>query len=514
MRLSAAGRTAPGYLRERNEDGLGIFADDGVIVVCDGMGGSSSGAVVPPVLCASLRASLRDAASRIAADDLEASLDAITTAAWKAHEDLRESLTALGPWGVGAGAAAGALWLRGEHLFYAHAGDTKLYLLRDGALTQLWEEHTLAREYARTPGVDPAQAAVVAERYPNVITRAFGVATDLTPDVSVVAVRPGDTLVLVTDGAWRELHDGRIASLVADARSPDEAVANLFDALAETAWNDNATAVVARVVAGERPRAAVTAPARVANETHLASGRWLAPQRARLAEARAVIDDSGDDDEAWERLCTRGLVPASWVDDTSRAFAGPREELDATPSGDVLAWEPARWGRTTPARFVCHRLSPAPSPELALRLAADGEHVAAVDALAREVRQRMQPWGFAGRDRVIWMPLPDAPERRWPWGDLSEWLSNITPERGGGPLIASISVPQRFARWRDRVAAVVQAAIAWAHGTAPVPSWNRATRGHPYADMPSPFEPMREIAARGYLVLDVAREGVLVGVPR
>lgn len=60
---------------------------------------------------------------------------------------------------------------------------------------------------------------------------------------------------------------------------------------------------------------------------------------------------------------------------------------------------------------------------------------------------------------------------------------------------------------------VIAGASASSRPDRPVPPWNRAVTAHPYPDLPSPWVPLWEIAARGYLVLDVTPTGVVIGVP-
>src|SRR5262245_16067443 len=107
MRFSASGLSACGPTRAVNEDGVGVFVDDGVLVVCDGMGGSSAGTCVAPVLVSGFRAALRGRA----APGSDAAVGALRGVVTEVNGHLVASLRALGPWGTGAGGAAGVVWL-------------------------------------------------------------------------------------------------------------------------------------------------------------------------------------------------------------------------------------------------------------------------------------------------------------------------------------------------------------------------------------------------------------------
>lgn len=478
MRFSVAGLAARGHVRHNNEDGVGCFPDEGLAVVCDGMGGSSSGSFVPPVVIAALRDVLR---GRVAG---EGSPEVLRAAALEADARLRASLAALGMRGVGAGGAAGVVWLCGDRLAWAHAGDTRLYLLRGGALRRVWAEHTLASDPAFADAIPLPRRAELETQFRFVITRAFGTGESLNPDAGALTVAAGDVVLLASDGLWRELDDARIASLLRDASTPDAAVAALFDALATTPWQDNASAVVARVFDGD--------PAPPPPAVHAARawerGRWFEPARPRLDEAAAVVADSASADEAWERLSVRGIVPTHWHGDASRAYAASAEA-------------PAVVTSRPPAALA-----------MALGAAAPGV-LEEVDALAREARRRLRPWGFAGADRVIFAPLPEAPQRVLDGGELATWAELHAREDDVAHAAGEMYLPPRWERWRRPLARVAAGASAWARGDVPVPGWSRAAAAHPYADLPSPWVPLWEVAARGYAVIEVAREGVVLGVP-
>ncbi len=465
-------------MREVNEDGVGVFVDEGVVVVCDGMGGSSSGAAVPPVVVSGLRAALRGLHVPV----VDAAVEALRARVLEVNRALVASLVALGPWGSAAGGAAGVVWLRGGDAVWAHAGDTRLYLWREGRLARVWTQHTLGHDPEVTGALSPAQREAAEAQFPNVITRALGLAERFNPDVGELPLRAGDGLLLVSDGVWRQLSDAAIEAVLRAHERPDDVVAALFEALAGTPWYDNASAVVVRVLPGAPQDGGLAVNA----ARDWAKGRWLDPARPRLDEASEVVADSAGADEAWERLCARGCVPSGWHDDEGRRFAASTEAFGAVTR--------------RPASPLAARLGAAPEGTLAQ-----------VEALAREVRRRLRPWGFAGAERVIWAPLPEATNDSHR-GELAAWGRAHSCEDDASRAGRALALAARWERWRQRLGEVVSGAAHWASG-AVVPAWNRAVTAHPYADLASPWEPLWEVAARGYVVVEVAREGVVVGVP-
>ncbi len=96
----------------------------------------------------------------------------------------------------------------------AHVGDSRCYLLRDGALRRCTRDHSLVEEQVRLGQLTPDQAATSPMRH--VITRAVGVRRSVAVEVQELAIEPGDLFLLCSDGLTRELNEGRIAELLAD----------------------------------------------------------------------------------------------------------------------------------------------------------------------------------------------------------------------------------------------------------------------------------------------------------
>lgn len=486
MRLVAAGLTRCGYQRDTNEDGVGVFSDDGVVVVCDSMGGNVGGTFVTPVVVSGFRAALRARAATSptthAADDVAA----LREVARAVDRGVRESNDAIGVMARGAGAAACALWLRGDRLVWAHVGDTMLHLLRDGALTRVWREHTLEQMWLATPEAFQAQPDE-AVRWRNVLVRAFGVADASEPDCGALPLRDGDVLLASTDGVWGALDDAALERILFEAQGVDAAVRAIFDALSRTAWTDNAGAVVMRVASSAQP-------ASHAREGGLreraATVTAFAPARPTEAPAQEVLAESSDDAEVWERLCTRELLPPWWSEGMAQRVAG---SLDMA----VAKQRPS--------------LSLRPAAAFAASLASHGrDTLDTLEVLAREVRQRLRPWGFAGSDRVVWAPLSKKP----PVGalDLDGWTEVHAAQDAVRAWQSRVVIPRAFSSWSSRVARCFAGAEAW-QGDVVVPPWNRAVARHPYADLASPWEPLCEVIERGFLVVEVSPDGVWIAAP-
>ncbi len=247
MDLQVKAATDIGLRRPQNEDHYALWipsvpavrARRGVLlVVADGMGGAQAGEV----------------ASHMAVERL---LEAWRTGQGEPLEDLRHAVEAANravhveslthPERQGMGTTLTALVVRGHEALVAHVGDSRAWLVRDGAARQLTVDHTLVAQLVRDGHITAEEARVDPRR--NVVTRSVGVAPDVRVDVARVPepLREGDTLVLSTDGLHGLVSDAELAER---ASQPDLAAAcDALVALArERGGPDNITVVVARVV--------------------------------------------------------------------------------------------------------------------------------------------------------------------------------------------------------------------------------------------------------------------------
>ena len=137
------------------------------------------------------------------------------------------------------------LWPR---MYVLHAGDSRCYLVRDGAVQSLTTDHTLARRMIESGGMKPEDEA--GSRWSNVLWNVLGGKSDveLTAEVRSVVLEEGDAVVLCTDGLHRHLDNERIVNVLeanASARSACEAFVKLAN---DGGGDDNITVIVARPV--------------------------------------------------------------------------------------------------------------------------------------------------------------------------------------------------------------------------------------------------------------------------
>jgi protein phosphatase len=131
-----------------------------------------------------------------------------------------------------------------NNAYLAHVGDSRAYIVRDGRIEQLTEDHSLVNERIRAGLLTPDQARN--HKLKNVITRSLGYLEDVEVDIQVRAVRRGDKFLLCSDGLSNLVDPADIGEC-ARAMSPQDACRHLVQLACERGGDDNITTVIARV---------------------------------------------------------------------------------------------------------------------------------------------------------------------------------------------------------------------------------------------------------------------------
>ena len=234
FKLVAAGVTDVGRVRDGNEDD---FLDQsnrlGLVAVADGMGGHRAGEVASATALEALRAAV--ASGEPLRDAIEGANDAV----------LEKSVSDQEFHGMGTTLTAGMLGSDG-HMVVGHVGDSRAYLVRDGELSQITDDHSLVEEMVRSGELTPEQAEVHPRR--SVITRALGIDPQVEVDEYPIELQPGDRILFCSDGLTTMVRPDEIASIL--SREPDlrRAAQLLVDAANAAGGEDNITAVIIEAV--------------------------------------------------------------------------------------------------------------------------------------------------------------------------------------------------------------------------------------------------------------------------
>lgn len=248
MQLEGASLSHIGQVRQRNEDAVGFLnpedpkvrkARGSLFIVADGMGGHRGGEIASQMaveaVTSTYYASKEDNPSAALAEALRQANRAIV-------EKARSDVTLFG-----MGTTCTALVVRRDEAFIGHVGDSRAYLLRDGALRRLTEDHSLVGEMMRQGILSDEEARTHPRR--NVITRSIGTHEDLEIDglSAPLPIQEGDTFLLCSDGLTALVAEAHLQAVLS-SKSPRAACDSLVDIANENGGKDNITVLVVKVL--------------------------------------------------------------------------------------------------------------------------------------------------------------------------------------------------------------------------------------------------------------------------
>jgi len=250
----AAAASHRGKVRSANEDSFGIAADEGLFVVCDGMGGAAAGEVASRLAVDTMLKSFaadaqalakKDTAADVAPATEHVGVSALLRDAVDDANHLVYSKAANDSRLHGMGTTLVAMLAREKSVWVAHVGDSRCYLYRSGVLEQLTRDHSLVDEQVKLGQLTREEA----ERSPlrNVITRAVGSQRSVNAEIREVKVARGDLFLLCSDGLTRELPDNRIETLLKKATDLDVLCQQLIEAANNAGGRDNVTCILVRI---------------------------------------------------------------------------------------------------------------------------------------------------------------------------------------------------------------------------------------------------------------------------
>lgn len=249
VRLRSSARTSIGQVRENNEDNVQLWLQEDAVlaIVADGMGGAAAGEEASRLAVEAIQDGLTVAEKRMLsafemlADDSVAQKmrDIIRVA----NSDIMRRAAA-DPNLRGMGTTVTLAFVRNMQAIVAHVGDSRAYLVsqRDHTITQITADHSFVEALIAAGHITQEQA----EDHPmrNVLYRALGQTEDIDIDVYHIRLRPGDRLVLCSDGLTRHLKSSEIAEVVLRDDDPDTMTDRLVELANERGGEDNVSVVV------------------------------------------------------------------------------------------------------------------------------------------------------------------------------------------------------------------------------------------------------------------------------
>lgn len=276
LKLNAAALTDTGRRRELNEDRVWVQVYEasegepvGLFIVCDGIGGYLGGENASHWAVETVKHELADlfcppnprATVLLPQAELDAALrgsestrlsgirkleNKVRQAVLKANLVVYEYAKAKPEQAGDAGTTISMGLVLGDRMVVANVGDSRAYMIRNGQLQQLTQDHSLVATLVASGQIQPQEVFSHPQR--NLIYRSLGHKRDVQVDTYVHMLASGDTLLFCSDGMWEMVQDSNeIARLALESRSPEEACKQLVDAANAAGGEDNIGVIVVNV---------------------------------------------------------------------------------------------------------------------------------------------------------------------------------------------------------------------------------------------------------------------------
>lgn len=247
--IEVATLTDLGLQRTNNEDSSLYWEPDSdeqlreigrLAVVADGMGGYEGGQEASRLAAETVREVYRTYAG---GDPQQALIQGLTTA----HDNI-QAYAAEHPDLTGMGTTCTAISIVGQKLYFAHVGDSRLYLVRGMTPSRLTRDHSYVGRLVESGIVRSEDAESHPQRH--ILTAALGSGKDIQPDFAdtPIALKRGDTLILCTDGLWSLVSEQELAGIVHRC-DPAQACEDLVKLALERGGPDNITVLILRMTA-------------------------------------------------------------------------------------------------------------------------------------------------------------------------------------------------------------------------------------------------------------------------
>jgi protein phosphatase len=245
--LDVATATHPGMVRSHNEDSIAADGEAGLAVLADGMGGYNAGEVASGIAVAFIKTELKkELAGRKPEDlDQQKAEKLITDHAARANAAIYQSAQSQPQYSGMGTTLVVALW-HDNQISVGHVGDSRLYRLREGKLSQVTRDHSLLQEQIDSGMITKAQARHSQNK--NLVTRAVGIDPDVETEVHTYPVQVGDIYLMCSDGLNDMVTDEDIElTLSSLAANLPLAAQQLVQQACDNGGRDNVSVILVRV---------------------------------------------------------------------------------------------------------------------------------------------------------------------------------------------------------------------------------------------------------------------------
>lgn len=304
-----------GNSRQVQEDA--VLAEPPIFAVADGMGGHAAGDVASQMAIEIVAQGVREQEVGL----LESVARANRAIYQKSKSDPAMS---------GMGTTLTALLVSDSDLQIAHIGDSRAYLLRDGALERLTEDHSVVERMVRQGKLSPEEAAHHPQR--SALERALGVEEETAVDMRNLSAQPGDRFLLCSDGLTIHLEDDEIEDILTEFDDPASTSRRLVREAVDAGGMDNVTAIVVDFPGARSVPAMTLTPKKKRARRIAIAGIVLALLLVATLMARAAVSTSWYVGERTGRVAIYKGIPESLGSiELSRVEDQTRIEVDRLP---------------------------------------------------------------------------------------------------------------------------------------------------------------------------------------
>jgi len=246
--LPSAALTDPGRKRQINEDYYLVDGRHDLYVLADGMGGHAAGEVASQLAAGTIQEFILLVAESSENnwpfgynERIPYEHNVLQTAVQLANSRVSRTAQQSEQY-AGMGATVVVAWVRGSRAFFCHIGDSRIYLLRSGKLSQLTQDHSLVQEQVSRGVITPEEAKT--HRLRHVVTRAVGGRDSVEVPVQEQELQAGDQLLLCSDGLTDCVSDGEICQILSRPDRQEQLCQELIDSANRAGGEDNITVVL------------------------------------------------------------------------------------------------------------------------------------------------------------------------------------------------------------------------------------------------------------------------------
>lgn len=236
-------KTDKGLRRSNNEDACYVLKKAKVFIAADGVGGNNSGEIASRTCVDEIAnyVETHDLTELNSVDEIKSFfVDCIRNANYKILELSQRHEE---NWGMATTVVVA--YVRGKDLYIFNVGDSRAYILHDGQLRQITEDHTYVNSLVKAGLITEAEAECHENR--NMITRAVGADHRVETDFFVETLNAGDRILLCTDGLYGEMHKNELIEQLSQEKTMIEICEDLVETAKRNGGSDNITLVVADI---------------------------------------------------------------------------------------------------------------------------------------------------------------------------------------------------------------------------------------------------------------------------